>query len=746
MRKIFLLFLTLLFQISILKAEVVNNIVINGNDRVSKDTIILLGDIKKDIDYNDAILNSILSELYKSNFFSDIKLKIVDGTLQVNVIENKIIQTVQINGIKQKAIVQLLKENINLKDKTPFNEFFAERDLNIIKNSLKSAGYYFVEVKSTLVENDNNTVDLVYDVELGEKARINKIVFLGNNNFKDSKLRKIIVSEEDKFWKFVSKKRYINPETINLDKRLIKNFYLNNGYFNVQVNEAFAQFEDDENNFTLTYNITEGSKYFVNETKLVLPSDYDENNFLAVNKALNKLKNKKYSFIKLSKILDELDNITLLKQYEFISATLNEEIVGENKINISLIVDETEKKYIERINIVGNNITVESVIRNEFVVDEGDAYNELLVAKSINNLKSRNIFKTVKHEVKDGSDPSLKVLEVEVEEKPTGEIAIGAGAGTEGASFGFSVSENNYMGKGIRLDASLEVTQERFTGLFSVYNPNFNYSDNSLQTTIRNTVTERMDNYGYESTNTGISIGTGFEQYTDFTISPSFHIGYETLDTNQSATENLRKQEGNYFDLTLSYNLDYDKRNQRFQTSDGFRSKFVQAIPLISDDYSLLNGYEFSKYQQFGNDVIGSLLFYSRAVNSISDDDVRISNRLYIPTRKLRGFEPGKIGPKDSGDYIGGNYATALNLVATMPKLFSELQNAEFQLFFDAANVWGVDYSSTLDDSNTIRTSAGVAVNWFTVVGPLNFSLAQPITKASGDKTESFRFNLGTTF
>ena len=255
-----------------------------------------------------------------------------------------------------------------------------------------------------------------------------------------------------------------------------------------------------------------------------------------------------------------------------------------------------------------------------------------------------------------------------------------------------------------------------------------------------------MDNYGYESTNTGISIGTGFEQYTDFTISPSFHIGYETLDTNQSATENLRKQEGNYFDLTLSYNLDYDKRNQRFQTSDGFRSKFVQAIPLISDDYSLLNGYEFSKYQQFGNDVIGSLLFYSRAVNSISDDDVRISNRLYIPTRKLRGFEPGKIGPKDSGDYIGGNYATALNLVATMPKLFSELQNAEFQLFFDAANVWGVDYSSTLDDSNTIRTSAGVAVNWFTVVGPLNFSLAQPITKASGDKTESFRFNLGTTF
>ena len=227
MKKIFLTILILLFQINILKAEVVNNIVIKGNDRVSADTIIVLGDIKKDIDYNDDILNRILSELYTTNFFSDIKLEIVNGTLEISVVENKIIQSVQINGIKIKSIVKILKENINLKDKTPFNEFYAERDLNIIKNSLKTAGYYFVEVKSTLIENDNNTVNLVYDIELGEKAMINKIVFLGNNNFKDSKLRKIIVSEEDKFWKFVSKKRYImsggcNENFISPDQVLFK--------------------------------------------------------------------------------------------------------------------------------------------------------------------------------------------------------------------------------------------------------------------------------------------------------------------------------------------------------------------------------------------------------------------------------------------------------------------------------------------------------------------------------------------
>ena len=746
MKKFFLTILIIFFHINVSNAERVNEIIINGNDRVSDETVIILGDIEKNADYDDSKLNKILQELYNTNFFSNITLEIVNGILKINVVENKIIQSVKINGIKNKTTLKEIKEILFLKDKAPFNKFHAEKDLLIIKNSLKNSGYYFVEVKSSLIDNSNNTVDLVYDIELGSKAMIEKIIFLGNNNFKDSKLRKVIVSEEDKFWKFISRKRYINPDTINLDKRLLKNFYLNKGYFNVQINEAFAQFQDN-NNFTLTYNIIEGSKYFINKTKLILPTDYDEKNFTEIKKSLKKLENKKYSFLKLSKILNKLDQVTLLKQYEFITATLNEEIVDNNKINVSLLIDETEKKYIERIDIIGNNITIESVIRNEFVVDEGDAYNELLVAKSINNLKSRNIFKEVTHKINSGSEPSLKVLEINVEEKPTGEIQIGAGVGTEGTSFGFSVSENNYMGKGIRLDTSLHASEERITGLFSVYNPNFNYSDNSLTTVVQSTVTDRMENYGYESTNTGFRLGTGFEQYDGFVISPSLAVGYEKLDTNQSATDNLKKQEGSYFDTTITYNLDYDQRNQKFQTSDGFRSKFSQSIPLISEDYALMNGYEYSKYQQIGSDdVVASILLWTRAVNSLTDEDVRISNRLYLPSRRLRGFEQGKIGPKDSGDYIGGNYATAVNLVTTMPKLFSELQNAEFQFFFDAANVWGVDYSDTIDDSNKIRTSAGLAVNWYTIIGPLNFSLAQPISKASSDTTESFRFNLGTTF
>jgi len=730
---------------TVVKADLVNNIVVSGNDRVSAETIILLGNIMEDKEYTDTTLNNIMHELYETNFFSDIKLEILNGTLHVNVTENKLIQNIEINGIKANKTIDFIKKNITLKNKSPYNEFFVLKDLNLIKNSLKSIGYYFVQVKSSIIENNNNTITLIYDIELGKKALIEKIVFIGNNNFKDNKMRKIIVSEEGKFWKFISNKKYVNRERIELDKRLIKNFYLNRGYYNVNVHEAFAQLTDNED-FILTYTINEGSKYFINKTKLILPKDYDKNNFSKIVKELEKLENKKYSLIKLSKIINELDKITLLKQYEFISASINETIVDNNKLDIFLVIDETEKSYVERIDIVGNDVTQETVIRNEFVVDEGDAFNELLLSKSVNNLKSRNIFKKVESKVTEGSKSGLKVVKIEIEEKPTGEISLGAGVGSEGGSIGFSVKENNYLGKGVQLEASLQITEERVTGVFSVNNPNYNYTDNALSTRVQSTVTDRMANYGYKSTNTGFSIGTNFEQYDDFRIAPTFSMGYESLDTNQSASANLKKQKGTYFDSTIFYVLDYDKRNQRFQTTDGFRSRFTQSIPIFSEDYAMLNGYEFSKFEQFDDNIIGSIFLYTRAVNSIKNEDVRISNRLYLPSSKLRGFEPGKIGPKDSGDFIGGNYATALNVVTTLPKLFATVQNAEFQFFFDAANVWGVDYSDTIDDSNKIRSSTGLAVNWYTPVGPLNFSLAQPITKSSGDRTESFRFNLGTTF
>ena len=194
----------------------------------------------------------------------------------------------------------------------------------------------------------------------------------------------------------------------------------------------------------------------------------------------------------------------------------------------------------------------------------------------------------------------------------------------------------------------------------------------------------------------------------------------------------------------MSYSLVLNRLNQNFQPSDGFKSKFSQTIPIVADDKSIINSYELSKYSKIGENSVFSFIFFARAVNSF-DDDVRVSKRIYIPSRKLRGFASGKIGPKDGGDYIGGNYGAAINLAATLPQFFGELQNVDFSVFFDSANLYGVDYDSSLD-SNKIRSSTGLAIDWFTPIGPLSFSFATPLTKADSDKTETFRFKIGTTF
>ena len=187
-------------------------------------------------------------------------------------------------------------------------------------------------------------------------------------------------------------------------------------------------------------------------------------------------------------------------------------------------------------------------------------------------------------------------------------------------------------------------------------------------------------------------------------------------------------------------------RNQRFQTTDGFRSSFNQSIPLISEEYSLGNRYEYKTWHKLPNSMVTSLNIYGRTVNSITGDDVKITNRFWLPRSKLKGFNTRNIGPVDSNDYVGGNYAAAFNVDTTLPMFFSTIENVDVRYFFDTANLWGVDYSSAVDQSNTIRASTGFVVDWFTPIGPLNFSLAQDLSKASDDKTERFQFNLGTTF
>ena len=747
MSKLFIkIIVVFFFLLSLVRAETLKTIEISGNKRISDQTIIIFSEIKINEEITKSKLDEVIKKLYQTKFFKNINLSFDNQTLSLIVEENPIIEKLDITGVKKQSLVEFIKGKMQLAEMKSFDQETLLADINLIYNILKTNGYYFAKISSSKkLNNELNSIDLKIDVELGEKAKIKKIVFLGEKIFKEKRLKEVIVSAEHKFWKFISRNVYINQELINLDKRLLSNYFKNNGYFDVKIDNSFVEF-DKNSNFNLIFNITPGKKYFFNDFSLNLPSNYDENLFKKITKKFSKLKGDTYSLLKINDLLDDINDIALSKQYEFINASIVEKI-DDNKINFDINISESDKFYIEKINIKGNFNTLEEVIRNNLIVDEGDPFNEILFNKSVNNIKSLGIFKKVKTDVKDGSKESFKEIDIDVEERPTGEISITAGFGTTGETIGAGIKENNFMGKGIKLNTNLELTPETIKGQFIYAKPNFNYTDNTLFTSIKSSTSDFLTDSGYKTSNIGFSLGTKFEQFQNIFLSPEIDFLIEDLETSDKASNVLKKQEGSYTDLYFNYSINQDLRDKRFRTEDGYVTTFSQELPLISDNSELSNAFEVTGYKKLSStsDMVGKASFFGKTITGLSDD-VRISKRLNIPSYRLRGFQKGKVGPVENNDYIGGNHITSMNLSATLPNIVEGLDNLDVGVFFDAANVWGVDYNSSIDDKSTLRSSTGVALNLMTPIGPLSFSFANALTKASSDKTETFRFNLGTQF
>ena len=740
---IFFKIIFILFFAFVSNAEIIKNIVVTGNDRISTETVIMFTETEINDEIGNKELNNILKNLYNTNFFKDVGVELIENKLVISVVENPIIQNLLIEGVKSKALNELLNNRIALKTSSSYDEYFVKKDLEVIESILQEIGYYFFEIETLVSSNVNNTINLTYKINLGEKSYIDEILFLGDKKFKTGKLLNIIASEENKFWKFLSNKKFVNKQRIELDKRLLLNFYKNKGYYNVKIANNTINRKLDEN-FQLIFNIDSGNRFTFNNFFIDLPDDYDPVFFKKIKNELDKLKSTIYSYKAIEKILKEIETVALNEDYEFVDATIDEKITND-KIDVTINFIQSSKFYVKKINVFGNNITIEDVVRNQLFVDEGDPLNNILLKKSINKIRSLNVFKTVEANIENTEIDSEKIINIDVEEKATGEISAGAGAGTSGVSTMFAVRENNFLGRGIKLNSSISLGSESVKGLISIVNPNYNNSDKDLIFTLESTETDRLKNFGYTSRNHGASIGSRFEHLKDFFISPTVSANYESLKTSSQATSALKKQEGDYLASNFNYVLDYDKRNQIFQPTDGLRSKFTQKLPIVADKPSIMNAYEISSYHEYLSDLTGVASFYISSVNPVGDTDVKISDRLYLPSRKLRGFEPGKIGPIDNGDFVGGNYISSINLSSNLP-IFASFEKTDFIMYFDMANVWGVDYSSSIHDSNKLRSAAGIGVDWFTPIGPLNFSLSQAITKKKTDKTETFRFNLGTTF
>ena len=726
-----------------LSADIIKSLNVVGNDRISDETIKVYGEINLGEDYSSFDIDKILKNLYKTEFFEDVKISLSNGILDIDVKEYPIINYIDFQGESSNQVKKSILEKLKLKSKESFIENKLSEDINLIKKMYATIGFNFASVEAKIEKFDEKRINLIYTLDKGKKTNIAKINFIGDKKIKEKRLRDIIVSEEKKFWKVLSKNTFLNIKNIELDKRLLINYYKSLGYYDVQVLSNNAELSK-ENVTTLTYTINAGTRYRVNKISTNVSDVLDKELFFPLQKNFKKIVGKYYSPFTVKKLLDELDLLIANNDLQFIEHSVNE-VLEAGVIEIKINIFEGKKQLVEKINVVGNTVTDESVIRSELLLDEGDPFNNLKLDQSIARLKARRLFSDVKQKVTEGKNVNQKIIEINVEEQATGEISAGAGIGTNGGSFQFSVNENNWLGKGISVSTSLEIGAETFKGGLKVTDPNYNYSGNSLNYFISNTQNDKP-NSGFKNSIITTGIGTKFEQYRNVYLSPNLKFSYDDLKVEDSASDALKKQKGGFSDLSFDYAISLDNRDKVYNPTDGYISSFSQAIPIYADSPYLKNSYAFSTYESLTSDAIATFKFYGSAINGLNDKDVRLSKRVFLPNNRLRGFEAGKIGPKDGVDYVGGNYAVSTNFELSLPNLLPESTKTDVGLFLDVGNLWGVDYDKNLDDSSKIRSSTGVIASWLSPVGPMAFVFAQNLTKASTDVTETFNFKLGASF
>ncbi len=743
MKNFLLIVAVTIFLFSPTYAENIKKIEINGNKRVSDETIKIYGQIELNKEFTDLDLDRILKNLYETNFFEDVNIKVESNILKINLKEYPIVNQLVITGEKSQKYKEQIKKSINLKEKRSFIKSYLSKDIETIKNLYSSLGFNSSKVDVKVKNVDQDKFDLLFEIDRGDQTKIQSINFIGNNSIRGSRLRDVIASEEDKFWKIITRNTNLSENLINLDIRLLTNYYKSIGFYDAKVTSNFAKI-NNSGKAELIYSIDEGRRFTINKISTNVDPVFDKEIFFPLNDIYKKYIGEYYSPFKIKKLLEDLDELIDNNSLQFVEHNVQETIVGDG-INIVFNVFEGKKTLVERINITGNSITNEDVIRGELILDEGDPFTKLNLDKSISEIKDRNLFKDVKYEIVEGSKKNLKIINIQVEEKPTGEISAGAGIGTNGGSFAINIIENNWLGEGKSVGFDIEVDAESLSGTISFKNPNYDFLGNSLNYYVSSEQNDKPDQ-GYENSVISAGIGTSFEQYKDVKASLGLSASYDDLRTNDTASNSLKKQAGNFNEISANYGFSFDKRNRSFMPTDGSIISFSQSLPIYADKSFIANTFRSSSYNAFSEDIVGAGKIYISTINALGSDDVRLSKRKGLSTRRMRGFEKNKIGPVDGKDHIGGNYAAAVNLETNLPNLLPEDTNTDVSLFLDFGNVWGVDYDDTIDDSNKIRSSAGVMASWMSPIGPMTFTFSQNISKADTDETESFNFNLGTTF
>ena len=738
-----IIFFIILTNVTFAEIKKIN---IVGNARVSSATIESLVD-KKISNIDTIYINNLTKKIYDTDFFSDVKISYNQDVLTINVAENPIINFFYINGVKDSDLDQVNKI-ITLKENSIFSTSKLKRDIEATREFLNTSGYYQASIFPEVIKIDNNQVNLIIQIDKKDISKIKNIYFIGDKFFSDSQLMNVVTSTQDGWWKLFSTSA-LSEQRIDYDKQLLKEFYKSKSFYDVQIESVFAEV-DKYNNFTLTFSINSGKRYKFGDYDLAVSGlvlkELEINEIKNISERL--LKNQFYSPLIVDKLSKQVTDFLETKRYGNFEINVKDLKSADDKINIVIQLNEGQNSLVSKINIQGNTITEEKVIRDNLIISEGDKLNSSKIKKSVDNIKSKQLFSKVSYKIVDADKKNFKDLNLSVKEQPTGNISAGIGYGTNGGLFEASINERNFLGQGINLNFTGRLSTDVIRGEFMYVDPNFKNSNKELASSIFSQVDDYA-NSGYQNKRAGAGFATKYEIYEDVFFRPNLGLQFDKLEVTGNASSLLKSRQGDFVTTSLGYGFLYDQRDSKFNPTSGSVISFDQNIAtFFSDIPTISTGFGAVIYKELFNEkFIGSAKTRLGNVVAFNNKDVKLSDRLFSSNSDLRGFEQRGVGPVDTGsDHIGGNNLATLSLKSTFPNPLPDNLRAMTFLFLDMGNVWGADYSDTISSSSKLRTSTGIALDLMSPLGPLSFTYSIPLSKASTDKEQNFLFNIGSSF
>lgn len=728
---------------------VVQQIRVDGTQRIDPETVQSYMLIKPGDAADADKLDRSLKALFATGLFADVTLRQEGGTLIVRVVENPIINRIAFEGNRRVNEEQLLSE-VQLRPRVVYTRTKVQNDVKRIIDLYRRSGRFAATVEPKVIQLPQNRVDLVFEISEGQVTGVRRINFVGNQRFGDGRLREVIQTRESRWWRILSSDDTYDPDRLSFDRELLRKFYLANGYADFRVVSAVAELTPDREGFYITFTIDEGDRYKFG--KIAVDSKLRDLNVDDLRKKLTTESGAWYDADKVEGSINALTDAVGSLGYAFVDIRprINRDRDAKT-VDVTYEIQEGPRVYVERINITGNVRTLDKVIRREMKLAEGDAFNTAKLRRSRQRIRNLGFFDRVEVNNVPGDQPDRTVVNVEVQERSTGEISFGVGFSTsDGALADISLRERNLLGRGQDLKLGLTVAQRRQEVDLSFTEPYFLDKNLSAGFDVFHITRDFQRESRFDQKNVGFTLRTGYQITEALRQTLRYTLREDTIqNVSANASRFIREQEGSTLSSIVGQELLYDQRDDRFDPTEGYYVRLINDVAGLGGDVGFLrNRLGAGGYYPIADEWVASV---TGELGYIADfgEPIRIQNRFFIGGETLRGFASAGIGPRDitTGDALGGREYAIGTAQLTFPSGLPKELGIRANVFSDFGVLRNPDTTGPeVVDVDSIRVSLGVGAVWRSPFGPIRVSVAQPVRKESFDKKELFRFSFGSRF